>query len=182
MKNLKSKLSLKVKIPININEKHQSLSCTAPITDCSHIIDNIYISGYRSSIDYVFLIQNKFTHIINCAGGSQTFSPLYFKEFQYLKIDLRDDGNINLLDAVKKLICFLRDISKDENSKILIHCSEGISRAPALVCSYLMWKCNMDSKTAINFIKEKRKCVDINLGFLFQLENLSLHREILRGI
>jgi hypothetical protein len=40
----------------------------------------------------------------------------------------------------------------------------------------------MDSKTAINFIKEKRKCVDINLGFLFQLENLSLHREILRGI
>ena len=141
-----------------------------------------YISGYRSSIDYVFLIQNKFTHIINCAGGSQTFSPLYFKEFQYLKIDLRDDGNINLLDAVKKLICFLRDISKDENSKILIHCSEGISRAPCLVCAYLMWKFNMDSDSAINFIKEKRKCVDINFGFLFQLRNFQLNKEFVKGI
>ena len=181
MKNLKSKLSLKVKIPININEKPQSLSCTEPITDCSHIIDNIYISGYRSSIDYVFLIQNKFTHIINCAGGSQTFSPLYFKEFQYLKIDLRDDGSINILDAVKKLISFLRNIN-NENSKILIHCSEGISRAPALVCSYLMWKLNMDFQTAVKFVKEKRKCVDINLGFMFQLEDLSLHKDILRAI
>ena len=123
MKNLKSKLSLKVEIPKNKIEKPQSLSCTAPISDCTHIIDNIYISGFRLSLDYSFLISNKFTHIINCAGGSQIFSPLYFKEFQYLKIDLRDDGNINLLDAVKKLICFLRDISKDENSKILIHFS-----------------------------------------------------------
>jgi protein-tyrosine phosphatase len=181
MQNLKSKLSLKVKIPININEKPQSLSCTAPITDCSHIIDNIYISGYRSSIDYVFLIQNKFTHIINCAGGSQTFSPLYFKEFQYLKIDLRDDGSINILDAVKKLISFLRNID-NENSKILIHCSKGISRAPALVCFYLIWKLNMDFQTAVDFVKEKRKCVDINLGFMFQLEDLSLHKDILRAI
>ena len=181
MNNLKSKLSLKVKIPKEIKEKPQSLSCTAPITDCSHIIDNIYISGYRSSIDYSFLITNKFTHIINCAGGSKIFSPLYFKEFQYLKIDLRDDGSINILDAVKKLISFLRNIN-NENSKILIHCSEGISRAPALVCAYLMWKCNMDFKTAVNFIKEKRKCVDINLGFMFQLEDLSLHKDILRAI
>ena len=182
MQSLKKKLSLKVSIPKTIQEKPISLSCNIPSTDCSHIIDNIYISGYKQSIDYSFLIGNNFTHIINCAGGSQIFSPLYFKEFQYLKIDLRDDGNINLLDAVKKLICFLRDISKDENSKILIHCSEGISRAPCLVCAYLMWKFNMDSDSAINFVKEKRKCVDINLGFLFQLENLSLHREILRAI
>ena len=181
MKNLKSKLSLKVEIPKNKIEKPQSLSCTAPISDCTHIIDNIYISGFRLSLDYSFLISNKFTHIINCAGGSQIFSPLYFKEFQYLKIDLRDDGSINILDAVKKLISFLRNID-NENSKILIHCSKGISRAPALVCSYLMWKLNMDFQTAVYFVKEKRKCVDINLGFMFQLEDLSLHKDILRAI
>ena len=181
MQNLKSKLSLKVKIPKCKIEKSQSLSCTVPISDCTHIIDNIYISGLTLSLDYSFLTSNKFTHIINCAGGSQNFYPLYFKEFQYLKIDLRDDGSINILDAVKKLISFLRNID-NENSKILIHCSKGISRAPALVCSYLMWKLNMDFQTAVYFVKEKRKCVDINLGFMFQLEDLSLHKDILRAI
>ena len=182
MKNLKNKLGLKVSIPKEIQEKPISLSCSVSSTDCSHIIDNIYISGYRASLDYAFLISNNFTHIINCAGGSKTFFPLYFKEFKYYQIELRDDGNIDINDSIVKFISFVKEISKDKKNKILIHCSEGISRAPALVCSYLMWKCNMDSKTAINFIKEKRKCVDINLGFLFQLENLSLHREILRAI
>ena len=181
MQSLKKKLSLKISIPKTIQEKPISRSCNVSSTDCSHIIDNIYISGYKQSIDYSFLIGNNFTHIINCAGGSQTFSPLYFKEFQYLKIDLRDDGSINILDAVKKLISFLRNIN-NENSKILIHCSKGISRAPALVCSYLMWKLNMDFQTAVDFVKEKRKCVDINLGFMFQLEDLSLHKDILRAI
>ena len=182
MKKLKNKLNLKVAIPKRIEEKQISLSCSVTSTDCSHIIDNIYISGYRASLDYAFLIGNNFTHIINCAGGSKTFFPLYFKEFKYYQIELRDDGNINITDTIVKFISFLKQVTQDKKNKILIHCSEGISRAPALVCSYLMWKCNIDSKTAINFIKEKRKCVDINLGFLFQLENLSLHREILRAI
>ena len=179
MQNLNSKLSLKVDIPKCKIEKSQSLSVS--ISDCTHIIDNIYISGFTLSLDYSFLTSNKFTHIINCAGGSQIFYPLYFKEFKYLKIDLRDDGSINILDAVKKLIKFLRNIN-NENSKILIHCSKGISRAPALVCSYLMWKLNMDFQTAVDFVKEKRKCVDINLGFMFQLEDLNLHKDILRAI
>ena len=51
-----------------------------------------------------------------------------------------------------------------------------------LVCAYLMWKYGMDSKDAINFVKERRKCIDINLGFMFQLENLNIHRELLQGI
>jgi len=32
-----------------------------------------------------------------------------------------------------------------------------------------MWKHKLTRDFAINFIKEKRKCVDINLGFLYQL-------------
>jgi hypothetical protein len=35
-----------------------------------------------------------------------------------------------------------------------------------------MWKYNLEKETAINLIKEKRACVDINLGFMVQLEKL----------
>ena len=182
MKTLKSKFSLKVKIPINEPTKYP-LSAVVPNNEISHIIDNVYISGYKSSINYSFLIQNNFTHIINCAGGSKSFIPLQFDDFKYFKINLKDDGNVNIIDAIVQFIHLLKDINSSEgDKKILIHCTEGISRAPTLVCAYLMWRYGMDSKDAINFVKERRKCIDINLGFMFQLEDLSLHKDILRAI
>ncbi len=181
MQSLKKKLSLKISIPKTIQEKPISRSCNVSSTDCSHIIDNIYISGYKQSIDHSFLIGNNFTHIINCAGGSQNFCPLYFKEFKYYQIELRDDGNININDSILKFITFVDEISNNKNNKILIHCAEGISRAPALVCAYLMWKFHMDSDNAINFVKEKRSCVDINFGFLIQLRNFQKHKEVIKG-
>ena len=33
-----------------------------------------------------------------------------------------------------------------------------------------MWKLNIDKISALHIIKEKRKCIDINLGFLYQLD------------
>ena len=169
MKKLKNKLNLKVAIPKRIEEKQISLSCSVTSIDCSHIIDDIYISGYRASLDYAFLIGNNFTHIINCAGGSKTFFPLYFKEFKYYEIELRDDGNINITDTIVKFISFLKQVTQDKKN-------------PALVCAYLMWKFNMNSEDAINFVKEKRHCVDINFGFLFQLKNFQMNKEVLKGI
>ena len=32
-----------------------------------------------------------------------------------------------------------------------------------------MWRENLSKDTAINFLKERRKCVEINIGFLYQL-------------
>jgi len=183
MEKLKSKFSLKVKIPENESKKFPLSSVNSNNNEINHIIDNIYISGYRFSIDYLFLMKNNFTHIINCAGGSKSFTSLHFNEFKYYKINLRDDGDVNIIDAIIQFNKLLKNINSSEGpKKILIHCTEGISRAPTLVCSYLMWKYGMDSKTAINFVKEKRKCIDINLGFIFQLENLNIHRELLKMI
>ena len=39
----------------------------------------------------------------------------------------------------------------------------------------------MDSDSAINFVKEKRSCVDINFGFLIQLRNFQKHKEVIKG-
>ena len=118
---------------------------------------------------------------IDCSHISKTFYPLYYKYFKYYNIELRDDGNINIMDSIIKFITFLNEISFDKNNKILIHCFEGISRAPTLVSAYLMWKFNMDSDTAINFVKQKRNCIDINFGFFLQLRNLHMNHTILKG-
>ena len=63
---------------------------------------------------------------------------------------------MNISNAIIKFINFVKEVSKNENNKILIHCAEGVSRSPALVVAYLMWKYNMDCLNAVNFVKSKR--------------------------
>ena len=172
MNELKTKLSLKVKIPSRAIPAPSS-PASRHLNECTHITDNIYISGYKTSIDYSFLKSNNFTHIINCAGGSQTFNPIYFEDFSYLTLELRDDCTSDIEKVVEEFLTFMKENSSNSQNKILIHCSEGISRAPALLCSYLMWKKRLCFNEALQMIKEKRSCVEINLSFMFQLENLT---------
>lgn len=170
MNKLKSKLGLKIQIPLNKVEKPKNTVEDNKKT-ISEIVDNIYISGYLVANDINYLLNNKFTHIINCSNGSSLISDNQQNNIpsniNYLLIDLRDDPADDIIEKILKVINFIEDSSK--NKKILFHCVEGISRGPALAAGYLMWKKNMTKSEAISLISSKRKCVDINLGFSIQL-------------
>ena len=58
------------------------------------------------------------------------------------------------MDRTRPII-HINEILKDKSNNLLIHCYEGISRAPALVYAYLIWKSNFDLEKAINTIKGK---------------------------
>jgi protein-tyrosine phosphatase len=169
---IKSKLSLSVKIPVGLEHK-DFYENSLRQSECSLISNEIYVSGYKYSIDYEFLKANKFTHIINCAGDSKRFKPRIYDDFEYLVLDIKDDPNFNIEKSVKEVIKFIEEANTScPNRKILIHCFEGISRAPALLISYLMWKDNVDRETALKLVKERRPYVEINIGFMSQLDNL----------
>jgi predicted protein tyrosine phosphatase len=173
MHALKSKLSLSVKIPINSMEHLDNRKKTFNKSECSLIANEIYISDYQYSVNYEFLKMNKFTHIINCAGGSKRFTTHKYDDFEYLVLDIKDDPNFNLENSAKEVIKFIEKADAlCPNRKILIHCFEGISRAPALLITYLMWKNNFDKETAMLIVKEKRPFIEINIGFMSQLDNL----------
>lgn len=169
MNILKNKLKLQINIPSKTAPSFQT-SSTQFHSECSQITDNIYLSGYKPTLDEQFLISKGITHIINCAGGSKTFTPIFFKGIHYKTIHLRDDSMNNLSLTIQEFIDHIEFIDNLPNTKILIHCYEGISRAPALVCAYLMYKKKIGFNEALYFVKEKRNCVDINIGFMCQLE------------
>jgi len=183
MKNLKGKFQLKIQIPKNddkeeennlshINNNNNRLSLT-------QITDTIYTGGYLVAKDMTFLLNNNFTHVINCSRGSSLESPNdeivksqnYEKSpaIKYLPIFLRDDPGADIINCFLQAINFIETEYKKGTKKVLIHCIEGISRAPAIIAGYLMWKQNLTTEKAIELIKSKRKCVDINLGFIIQL-------------
>ena len=183
MQNLKGKFQFKIKIPINNNkEEEKSLSQINNNNNRSlitQITTNIYTSGYLVAKDVTYLLNNNFTHVINCSRSSSMESPNdeliksqnYEKSpsIKYLPIFLRDDPGADIINCFFQVIDFIESDSEKNNKKILIHCIEGISRAPAIIAGYLMWKNKLKTEEAIQLIKSKRSCVDINLGFFIQL-------------
>ena len=182
MFSLKKKIQLKITIPKNKEEEKSTafVDNNNNRSSISKITENIYTSGYLVAKDIPFLLKNNFTHVINCSRGSSmettndesTEANNYDKSpsIKYLPIFLRDDPGADIIQCFFQTIDFIEN-EKESNKpkKILIHCIEGISRAPALIAGYLMWKQNLKVDNAIEFMKSKRKCVDINLGFIIQL-------------
>ena len=183
MFGLKKRIQLKIAIPKNTEEEKTNslINDNNNKSSLSKITDIIYTSGYLVAKDIPFLLKNNFTHVINCSRGSSmetsndevTDANNYDKSpsIKYLPIFLRDDPGADLIKCFFQTIDFVEN-EKESNKpkKILIHCIEGISRAPALIAGYLMWKQNIKTENAIEFIKSKRKCIDINLGFIIQLQ------------
>ena len=182
MFDLKKRFQLKITIPKNKEEEKTTtlINDNNNKSSLSKITDNIYTSGYLVAKDIPFLLKNNFTHVINCSRGSSMETSNdevndannYNKSpsIKYLPIFLRDDPGADLIKCFFQTIDFIeREDESNKSKKILIHCIEGISRAPALIAGYLMWKQNIKTENAIEFIKSKRKCIDINLGFIIQL-------------
>jgi len=165
------KLSINVKLARNVEKEilEKELKIKKETVYTSQIFENIYLSGCQAAMDKEFLTKNYFSHIINSAGGSSRYKPVYFDDFKYLIMDIKDDPDSDILLPIFSTIEFIEN-ALNCNGKVLIHCFEGISRAPALLASYLMWKFNWNKEQAINFLKEKREVIDINIGFLYQLE------------
>jgi hypothetical protein len=178
MKTMKAKLALNIKIPNNsVTEEARIPNINSVKAECHHIIDEIYLSGYQVGNDYEFLRKNNFTHIINCASSSKSFTPVFYEDFSYLLLDIKDEPGFDIMYYIYLCIDFIENAGKtNSHRKILIHCYEGVSRAPTILSSYLIWKYNFEKDYVIKLLKEKRKCVDINLGFLYQLERWNENR------
>lgn len=180
MKTFTSKLSLSIKVPITnaFDEIVKSSSKNYNTkSDCQHIINDIYVSGYQHGIDHEFLSKNKFTHIINCVSSSKKFRTAIYEDFTYLLLDLKDEPGVDIIFSIYSVIHFIENSNKIQGRKILIHCNEGISRGPTLLTAYLMWKFNNDKEAVLNLVKEKRPCVDLNLGFMYQLDKWNENRK-----
>ena len=190
MNSLKSRINLKkLQIPKtpskeitdNINLPTQN---TPTKNTISQITENIYISGYLIGQNISYLKDNNFTHVINCCLGSslqdntqdEEIKQLYERNnIRYLSLLLRDDPDADIFYHFFQIINFLESSTNNDNKKILFHCIEGKSRAPAMVAGYLMWKNKNKFNDVIEMIKAKRNCVDINLGFNIQLHKWENH-------
>lgn len=167
MKKIKAKLNLpSLKIP----KRQDVLSKAVKIIDnrktISRILNGLYVSGSIIGNDVRYLIENKFTHVVNCSSKSS--SSLIVASVKTLNLNLRDDSVTDIISPLFETIKFL-DTDQTPNKKILFHCNQGVSRGPALMAGYLMWKFDLSKDEAMSVMYAKRPCIDMNFGFLVQL-------------
>lgn len=85
-------------------------------------------------------------------------------------IPFGDDFNPNALP--KEYLdhaCEYIDKARNQGKRVLVHCSAGASRSPAIVIGYLMKKYHLDFDTAEKHVRNKRPIVDTR--FRLRLQN-----------
>jgi len=110
------------------------------------------------------------THIV-CARQeieAALIKPYHPNLFEYLVITLADSHLATLLPWTREVNAFIKKCLL-AGGKVLVYCSDGMSRSPALVTAYLMETYGIDFKTALSQVQEKRFCVQPNDGFEQQL-------------
>jgi hypothetical protein len=142
-----------------------------PIPSYDKILDNLYLGNFGSALCIEELKIIGVGKILCCALAM----PMPFPdEILYKHLPIIDDSEEIIFPYLIEGIKFLKDC--DQN--VLIHCQAGVSRSASIVIGYIMWKMRLSFENALLFVKDKRKCICPNEGFINQLKDFDdfLHK------
>jgi protein-tyrosine phosphatase len=136
----------------------------------SKIHTHIYLSSYKIANNKKLLkkynIKNILTIMPDCYDCDKMKK---YNGIDYLQISKNDHKDENLKDDFDKCFKFI-DNAIDKKENILIHCRAGKSRSPTIIAAYLIKKYNMTRDEALKYMKQHRKIINPNSGFMKQLK------------
>jgi len=136
------------------------------------IVPGVYLGPYASAGKKKFedLKSAGITHVICVRQEIEKnfIRPNFESEFCYLVVTLADNFLETIIPKIKETKEFI-DNCLGTGGKVLVHCNDGMSRAPALVIAYIMETYGIDFSSALNHVQQRRFCVQPNDGFEQQL-------------
>ncbi len=128
------------------------------------ITDKIYLGNEDGQREKLKLKELGVTHILNCAAYLENFHP---ESFVYLNLEMDDSLTENLSKFLPQAFKFI-----EESEIVYIHCQAGISRSASIVIAYIMWKHKLSYENSYEMVKQARKRISPNSGFIKQLQDL----------
>ena len=138
------------------------------------IKDGLFIGDEFAAQDLEFVMANKVTHVINCAGRQV---PNHWESIgvAYLKFIWMDHENQVLFNDHKqwetitsKIFDFIEDAMKKTES-VLIYSVHGQSRAASVLAVFLMRKYRWSLLKTLEFLNSRRPELEILGTFIQQL-------------
>ncbi|EGZ21111.1 hypothetical protein PHYSODRAFT_542317 [Phytophthora sojae] len=107
------------------------------------------------------------THVVNASlDVGNTFESDGVK---YLNVTIKDRPEADISSYFDAAYRFIESAKRTQHGRVLVHCTQGISRSATLVIMYLMRANNWSLVTAVNFAMASRGVVYPNQGFIKSL-------------
>ncbi|KAG1726086.1 protein-tyrosine phosphatase-like protein [Suillus paluster] len=107
------------------------------------------------------------THIVSAIDFDIT--DVFPRHVQVLHVPVRDSADVQICEWFDPVVKFIKEALDKEDTKVLVHCFQGISRSPILICAYLVATTPMRALDSIEHVQAKRGIVCPNIGFRRQL-------------
>jgi len=135
-----------------------------------NICNGLYVSSGKAACNLENLQSNGITHIVNAAPQVEY---CHFQDsINYHTVPILDSSNENIDKYFKTINKFIKQAISNGGS-VLVHCHEGISRAPTICAGYLIEHNSLKNDTALQLIKRTKPNINPNEGFKRQLKLFS---------
>lgn len=162
VKNDKKKI---VKI-MKLVEMFSAMKMLKEDTKPIELINNLFIGSIGAASNLKILEENKITHILIVGQGIKKYFP---DKFHYMTINVVDTENENIKKYFNETGEFINNAIVN-NGKVFVHCHAGISRSGTICIAYIMKYKKIKFEDALNLVREKRKKISPNKGFINQLK------------
>jgi len=125
--------------------------------DLFDVIVNLDYPNNGAKEDDVLCTEENGKHIIKCGYSDFTHYVSYERDKWILGSDLNEEKLENLYNII------IRNVKN--NSKILFHCRQGISRSSTVAIYYLSKITGKSTKDVYSYMKRKRSCINPNAHF-----------------
>ena len=146
------------------NRTPSSLASSAP----TEIIPRLYVSDLAAAENPNVLRQLGITHIVSAMHGNVAY-PSNFPPQCCMQVQLADSPFAELAAHLPHATAFIQSALQDPRARVLVHCVQGVSRSPSIVCAYLIRAYGWTPAQAVQYVKSKRPTADPNPGFIQQL-------------
>ncbi|XP_052427293.1 dual specificity phosphatase 29-like [Carassius gibelio] len=168
-------------ILVNIFQLERRMcKCKVLWTPATEVWPNVFIGNEETALDRAKLKEMGITHILNTAAykeylqGKIDTRAEYYTEMNitYYGVLVMDEQKFDVSKDLFPASEFIHKALSNSENKLLLHCSEGVSRSATFFLAYLMIHHEILLEDAIDHVIEKR-WIRPNRDFLKQLTMLN---------
>jgi len=138
------------------------------------IPDRLFLGSHLHG-ESMEVVQNlRITHVVN---ATKSIKNRFLDRLQYCRVVVEDQESEMICYHFNKAFRFMdMAVAEGPDTRILVHCAQGISRSATLVIMYLMRTGDLTYEQALALVQKHRDIVQPNPGFVSQLKEFEIAR------